>query len=94
MCITIWKQYLSDYNVSDCSNCIVKVIKTKEDKINDIKAKNKDKSLRRSPGDYSPIFMSPEVTNCFSIITLMIIPENKSNDRFPTPKHKKIWLPF
>ena len=40
-------------------------------------------SPRRSRGDYSPIFTSPEATNCFSIITLMIIRENK-----------KIWLPF
>ena len=45
-------------------------------------------------GDYSLIFTSPEATNCFSIITLMIIRENKSIDQFPTPKHKKIWLPF
>ena len=34
-------------------------------------------SPRRSPGDYSPIFMSLDATNCFSIITLMIIRENK-----------------
>ena len=29
-------------------------------------------------GDYSPIFTSPKATNCFSIVTLMIILENKS----------------
>ena len=45
-------------------------------------------------GDYSPIFTSHEATNCFSIITLMIIRENKSIDQFPTPKHQQIWLPF
>ena len=33
-------------------------------------------SPRRSPGDYSPIFTSLDATNCFSIITLMIIREN------------------
>ena len=44
--------------------------------------------------DYSPIFTSPEATNCFSIITLMIIRENKIIDKFPTPKHQKILLPF
>ena len=30
----------SYYNVLDCSNCIAEVIKTKEDKINDLKAKS------------------------------------------------------
>ena len=35
-----------------------------------------------------------EATNCFSVITLMIIRENKIIDRFPTPKHQNIWLPF
>ena len=35
-----------------------------------------------------------EATNCYSIITLKIIRENKSIDQFPTPKHQKIWLPF
>ena len=49
---------------------------------------------RESRGDYSPIFTSPEATNCFSMITLMIIRENKVIDQFPTPKHQKIWLPF
>ena len=29
-----------------------------------------------------------------SIITLMIIRENKIIDQFPTPKHQQIWLPF
>ena len=38
-------------------------------------------SPRRSRGDYSPIFTSPEATNCFSIITLMIIRENKIKKR-------------
>ena len=33
---------MRDYNVLDCSNCIVEVIKTIEDKINDIKAKSKN----------------------------------------------------
>ena len=37
---------------------------------------------------------SPEATNCFSIIKLMIIRENKIIDQFPTPKHQQIWLPF
>ena len=41
-------------------------------------------------GDYSPIFTSPEATNCFSIITLMIIQENKIIDQFSTQKHQKI----
>ena len=45
-------------------------------------------------GDYSPIFTSPKVTNCFSIITLVVIRENKIIDQFQTPKHQKIWLPF
>ena len=45
-------------------------------------------------GDYSPIFTSPEATNCFSMITLMIIRENKIIDQFPTTKHQKNWLPF
>ena len=31
-----------------------------------------ESSPRRSRGVYSPIFTSPEATNCFSIITLMI----------------------
>ena len=43
---------------------------------------------------YSPIFTSPEATNCVGIITLMIIRENQIIDQFPTPKNKKIWLPF
>ena len=33
---------MRDYNVLDCSDCIVEVIKTIEDKINDIKAKSKN----------------------------------------------------
>ena len=44
--------------------------------------------------DYSPIFTSPEATNCLSIITLMILRENKIIDQFPTPKHQHIGLPF
>ena len=36
----------------------------------------------------------PEATNCFSIITFMIIRENKITDQFPSPKHQQIWLPF
>ena len=31
---------LRDYNVLDCSNCIVEVIKTNEDKISDNKSKD------------------------------------------------------
>ena len=53
-----------------------------------------ESSPGRSRGDYSPIFTLPEATNCFNIITLMIIRENKIIDQFPTRKHKKIWLPF
>ena len=34
---------------------------------------------------YSPIFTSPEATNCFSIITLMIIRENKIIGQFQEP---------
>ena len=45
-------------------------------------------------GDYLPIFSSPEATNCFRIIILMIIRENKMIDQFPTPKHQQIWLPL
>ena len=44
--------------------------------------------------DYSPIFTSPEATNCFSINTLMIIRENKIIHQFLTPKHQQICLPF
>ena len=33
---------MRDYNALDCSNCIAEVIKTIEDKINDIKAKSKN----------------------------------------------------
>ena len=44
--------------------------------------------------DYSPIFTSPEATNCFSINTLMIIRENKIIHQFLTPKHQQIFLPF
>ena len=55
---------------------------------------NRVEGARRSQGDYSPIFTSPEATNCFSIITLMIIRDNKIIDQCPTPKHQKIWLPF
>ena len=51
-------------------------------------------SPRLRLGDYSPIFTSAEATNCFSIITSMIIRENKIIDQFPTPKHQQIWLPF
>ena len=43
---------------------------------------------------YMSILTSPEATNCFSIITLMIIRENKIIDQFPTPKHQQILLPF
>ena len=32
-------------------------------------------------GDYSPIFTLPEVNYCFSIITLIIIPENNIKKR-------------
>ena len=45
-------------------------------------------------GDYSPIFMSPKATNCFSIITLMITRENKIIDQFPTPNIKKTGCHF
>ena len=34
-----------------------------------------------SRGDYSPIFTSPEATNCVSIITLMMTRENKIKKR-------------
>ena len=45
-------------------------------------------SPRLRLGDYSPILItSPEATNCFSIITLIIIRENKIFDQFPTTKH-------
>ena len=37
---------------------------------------------------------SPKATNCFSIITFLIIRENKIIDQFPTPKHQQIWLLF
>ena len=53
-----------------------------------------DREVREKYYLITPIFTSPEATNCFSIITLMIIRENKIIDQFLTPKHKKIWLPF
>ena len=43
---------------------------------------------------YMSIFTSPEATNYFSIIALMIIRENKIIDQFPTPKHQQILLPL
>ena len=43
------------------------------------------KISRRSRREYRQIV---------SIITLMIIRENKIIDQFPTPKHQQIWLPF
>ena len=54
------------------------------------------RSSSRKPSSWflSSLFTSPEATHCFSIITLMIIRENKIIDQFPTPKHEKLWLPF
>ena len=43
---------------------------------------------------YMSMFTSPEATNCFSIIRLMIVRENKIIDQFPTPKHQQILLPL
>ena len=39
VCINIWKWCLCDYNVLDCSNCLVEVKNTKEDKTSNIKSK-------------------------------------------------------
>ena len=36
-----------------------------------------EQSPRQTRGDYSPIFTSPEASNCFGIITLKIIRENE-----------------
>ena len=40
------------------------------------------------------IHYSRRLSDCFRIITLMIIRENNIIDQFPTPKHRLIWLPF